>query len=62
MTGDSRILLFGNGCDAARKLRVTLPRPARITDAETGEVLCDGQRRCILPLAAPQTRLLRIAP
>ncbi len=62
MTGDSRILLFGNGCDAPREIRVTLPRPTRITDAETGEVLCDGQRRFILPLAAPQTRLLRIAP
>ncbi len=59
MTADNRFMMFTNGYEKERVLTIKLPRPAKVSDAVTDEVLCRGTNSFKLKLGAPQTRLLR---
>lgn len=60
MTADNRFIMFSNGYNKERNLTIKIPRPAKVVDAVTGEILCEKASTFKLKLAAPQTRIIRL--
>jgi hypothetical protein len=60
MAADSRLLMFHNGCDKKRTLKVALPENVKkVQDAFTGKVLSNGED-FDLEIENPGTRILII--
>jgi len=58
MGADNRFLMFTNGYDKRRTLKVRLPEIKTVKDAFTGEVLSQGQKYFSLEMDMPETRIL----
>jgi hypothetical protein len=58
LSADSRMLMIHNGYDGARTLRISLPRPAKVSDLFTGARIAEGMS-FDLRLASPETKLLK---
>ena len=56
---DSRMMMIHNGYDAPKTIRVTLPRPAKVSDLVSGKPVAEGVSFPVT-LLAPGTRLLKL--
>lgn len=58
MGADNRFLMFTNGYEKPRTLKVQLPEIKTVKDAFTGEIISQGQKYFSLEMDTPQTRIL----
>ena len=59
LNADNRLMMVHNGYEGERTVKVSLPRPAHVSDLRTGRPVADG-RTFDVRLAAPETKLLRL--
>ena len=56
---DNRLLMVHNGYEGDREIKISLPKPARVSDLFTDMPFADGTT-FTLTLAAPETKLLKL--
>lgn len=60
MAADNRFLMFNNGYEKEKTIRVFMPSKRKVIDALSGEIISSGIETFELKMNAPQTKILRL--